>query len=107
MPYEKYINVKIKIYKKKLSKAIKHMSLDKGQIKNAVECLCNFAEQHRNAADLTGKHDYIYLELEVSRIPEQHSVRPIQIRLPHPIYSADQKSRYTIITSDDAEDKFI
>ncbi len=88
LPYDKYINVKLKIYKKRLSKAIKHMQLDKIQIKKAAECLIKYAEHNKNVADLTGKHDYIYLELELSRIPEQHSVRPIQIKLPHPIYSS-------------------
>lgn len=42
----------------------------------------------------------------MSKIPEEHSVRPIQIPLPNPIYSSENKSRYTIITSDEMEDKF-
>lgn len=41
----------------------------------------------------------------MSKIPEEHSVRPIQIDLPHPIYSPALNSRYTIIVSD-PEDEF-
>lgn len=90
-----------KIYKKRLSNAIKSIPLDKVQIKKAVDCLCKYAEENKNATDLALKHEYLYLEVIVSKIPEQHSVRPIQVKLPFPIYSSQYKSRYTVITSDE------
>jgi hypothetical protein len=49
---------------------------------------------------LIGKQEIIYLSIDVSRIPESHSVKPIQIKLPYPLYSSEAKSRYTIIVSD-------
>jgi hypothetical protein len=43
------------------------------------------------------------VEVDLARIPEEYSIRPIQIELPFPIYSAEFKSRYTIIASDESE----
>jgi hypothetical protein len=52
-----------------------------------VKCLIKFVEENANPADLLGKQEYIYVEIDMSRIPEEYSVRPIQIELPFPIYS--------------------
>ena len=101
LPHNKYVSVRDKIIKRRLSNSIKNIHLDKHQIKKAVECLCKFAEENSNPADLAIKHEYIYLEVIVSKVPEKHSVRPIQVKLPFPIYYREQKSRYTIITSDE------
>lgn len=103
MPYHKYVNVKHKKLKRLLSRSIKTITLDKLQIKKAVECLQEFAIKHKDPTDLIGKDEVIYITVDVSRIPEQHSVRPIQIKLPFPLYSADKKSRYTVIVSDESE----
>jgi hypothetical protein len=94
------VDQRARIYKKKLSEAIKNILLDKNQIKKAVESLNKYSLEHRDPTDLTDKQDYVYVTLDLSKIPEQHSVRPIQIKLPHPIYSSEAKSRYTVITSD-------
>ena len=91
----------MKRYRKRLSEAIKHIQLDKFQVKKAVECLSKYIEQNQNATDLSGKHEILYLNVDVSRVPEEHSVRPIQIKLPFPIFSSDAKSRYTVFTSDE------
>lgn len=56
-------------------------------IKNAVSSLLEFAEKNKNPTDLFGEAGFIYLEIDMSRIPEDHSVRPAQIELPFPIYS--------------------
>ncbi len=100
LPHHKYVDQRARIYKKKLSEAIKNILLDKNQIKKAVESLNKYSLEHRDPTDLTDKQDYVYVTLDLSKIPEQHSVRPIQIKLPHPIYSSEAKSRYTVITSD-------
>jgi hypothetical protein len=48
-------------------------------IKMAVKCLCKFVEDNGNPADLAGKQEYVYVEVDMAKIPEEHSVRPIQI----------------------------
>jgi len=79
LPYDKYTDLKNRIFKKRVSKAIKNISLDKNQIKKAVESLLKYVELNKNPTDLVSKQEFIYVAIDLSRIPEQHSVRPIQI----------------------------
>lgn len=44
--------------------------------------------------------DFIYVEIVLSKVPEQYSIRPIQISLPVPIYSESLNSRFCIFTKD-------
>jgi ribosome biogenesis protein UTP30 len=45
---------------------------------------------------------FLYLEIDMSRVPTNYSIKPIQISLPYPIYNAD--SRFTIFVSDPERD---
>lgn len=70
MPHEKFVDLKMKRFRKRLSEAITHVQLDKFQIKKAVECLAKYAEQNQSATDLSGKHETLYISVDVSRVPE-------------------------------------
>lgn len=69
MPYHKYVDAKTKTYKKRLSQAIKGITLNKYQIKKAVECLSKYAAEHKDPTDLTQKQDYVYVCIDMSKIP--------------------------------------
>lgn len=43
---------------------------------------------------------YVYLELDMARVPSTYSIRPVQVELPVPIYSEKYNSRFTIISTD-------
>jgi len=49
--------------------------------------------------DLFGGDGFIYLEVDLSIVPEHYSIRPVQIPLPYPIYSEEYHSRFTILVS--------
>ena len=40
------------------------------------------------------------MELDLAKVPQNYSIRPVQIELPHPIYSEKYNSRFTIFTTD-------
>ena len=103
LPHAKYTKVRSNQLKKKRNSAIETIKLDKFQVKKAIDCLLEFAEKNKNPTDLFGEQGFIYLEVDMGRIPEDHSVRPVQIELPHPIYSPQFNSRYTIIVEDPEE----
>ena len=74
--------------------------MDKFQVAKAVECLKEFDKNHQNVKNLFTEDGFIYLELDLSKVPEHYSIRPVQIELPHPIYSEKYNSRFTIFSSD-------
>jgi hypothetical protein len=39
------------------------------------------------------------LEIDASKVPENYSIRPVQVSLPHPIYK-QESSRFTIFSCD-------
>lgn len=104
LPRQKFIKKKNNIKTKKMNEAIKFIKFDKNQIKKASLALIQFAQANRNPADLFGEEGFIYLEIDVSRVPEEHSVKPTQIKLPKPIYSKEMNSRMTIISTDPQAD---
>ena len=106
LPHHKYISKRTKLHLKKKEEAIEFIKLDKLQVKKAVVALKQFVEKNKNVKDLfNGANEgFIYLEIDLANIPEQHSVRPIQIPLPHPIYSEKYNSRLAIFTLDPETD---
>jgi hypothetical protein len=68
---------------------ISFIKLDKHQVNAAVVSLKDFVSKSHNVKDLFhGSNEaFIYLEIDLSEVPTHHSVRPIQIPLPVPIYS--------------------
>jgi|JI9StandDraft_1071089.scaffolds.fasta_scaffold218728_1 hypothetical protein len=101
LPYNKYIVKKSKLHLKRKKEAIEFVKLDKHLISNALKQLKIFIEKTRNVKDaFQGSNDgFIYLEVDLGQVPEHHSVRPIQIELPHPIYSDKYNSRMAVFTS--------
>jgi hypothetical protein len=89
LPFEKYVVKTTKQHIRKKKEAIDFVHLDKHQINNALTTLKEFIERTRNVKDLFqgGNEGFIYLEVDLAEVPWRHSVRPIQIPLPHPIYS--------------------
>lgn len=87
LPYEKYIVRKTKLITKKKNEAIAFIKLDKFQVAKALDCLKDFDAKNKSSANLFSEDGFIYLEMDLSRVPENYSIRPIQIELPHPIYS--------------------
>ena len=74
--------------------------MDKFQVAKAVECLKEFDKNHQSVKNLFTEDGFIYLEFDLSKVPEHYSIRPVQIELPHPIYSEKYNSRFTIFSSD-------
>ena len=105
LPFNKYQNKVTKNLIKKKKEAIDFVNLDKNQINKAVSCLKQFIEKNRNVKDLFqgGNDGFLYLEVDLAEVPWKHSVRPIQIQLPNPIYSEAYNSRFAIFTMDPPE----
>jgi hypothetical protein len=78
---------KTKLITKKKNEAIAFIKLDKFQIAKAIDCLKEFDTKNKSTANLFSEDGFIYLELDFSKVPENYSIRPVQIELPHPIYS--------------------
>lgn len=106
LPHRAYTIKRSKLISKQTKKSTQFINLKKEQICSAVKCLKKFAEENENPTDLIGEKGFIFLQVDTSKIPEEHSIRPVQIKLPHPIYSPEFKSRFTIFVSN-PEDTFI
>lgn len=100
MPHHKYISKQTKLHLKKKKEAIAFIQLDKHRINNAVKQLKLFIEKNKNVKDLFqgGNEGFIYLEVDLAELPWHHSVRPIQIPLPVPIYTEKYNSRFAVFT---------
>ena len=79
MPHAKYMRVRNARLTKRRNAAISFIKLDKFQVKKAVDCLLEFAERTKNPTDLFGEEGFIYIEVVMNKIPEEYSVRPVQI----------------------------
>lgn len=100
LPYKKYITKATKQHLSRKKEAIASVPLDKHLIKQALESLKKYEETHCNVTDLFADDGFIYAQIELSVIPEHHSIRPVQIPLPIPIYSQQYHSRFTIFSCD-------
>lgn len=95
-----------KLQNNKKEECLSFIKLDKHQVKSAVAALKDFVAKTHNVKDLfhgTGEA-FIYLEIDLSEVPLHHSVRPIQIPLPAPIYAPKYNSRCAIFTADPQEE---
>ena len=95
-----------KLHQKRKYEAIAFIKLDKEQVKRAVVSLKKFIAKTRNTKDLfkDSSDGFIYLEVDMAELPEKHSVRPIQIPLPHPIYGEEYNSRFAVFSMDPESD---
>ncbi len=76
------------------------MKLDKFQVAKAIDSLKKFDSETKSPVNLFSEDGFIYLELDLAKVPQNYSIRPVQIELPHPIYSEKYNSRFTIFTTD-------
>ena len=105
LPFDKYTLKVTKQHIAKRKEALHFIQLDKHQIKNAVSQLKTFIEKTKKVQDLFegGQEGFIYLEVDLAEVPWKHSIRPIQIPLPTPIYSEKYNSRFAIFTMNPEE----
>lgn len=85
LDFEAYRELKSKRYSKYRKEAAKNIILDKFLVKGAVESLKKYEESHKSS-DLFENEGFIYLEIVLAKLPEEYSIRPVQIPLPVPIY---------------------
>lgn len=57
-------------------------------------------ENSQPKTDLFEEEGFVYLEIVMGRLPTDYSIRPVQISLPTPIYSADYNTRSVIFVAD-------
>ncbi|EGR27405.1 hypothetical protein IMG5_195870 [Ichthyophthirius multifiliis] len=103
--YSLYVSQENAKYQKLRKSSIKHIKLDKNLIKKAAKELINFytkSKQTNNLLDL--QDDFIYIEIILSQIPENYSIRPLQISLPVPIYGKNYNTRFCIFSKDPQRD---
>lgn len=100
--YSEFVKTETLKYAKLRKRTIEKISLDKTLIKKAAKALLthheNLKKKSRNLLD-TGD-DFIYLEIVMSQVPTQYSIKPIQIKLPVPIYGQQFQSRFAIFSTD-------
>ena len=102
LPHDRYMLRRTKQHQRRKDEAIKFIQLDKGQVKKAVVSLKKFINSTKNVKDLfkSDSEGFIYLEVDMGHVPENMSVRPIQIPLPHPIYGSQYNSRFAVFCRD-------
>jgi len=97
---------KIESDKKKILKKVKdHVKLDKSQIKQAIDVLKEISSKDKKKTELLDSDDgFIYIEVALNKLPDEYSMRPVQIKLPVPIYSDDFMTRCCIVSKDPQRD---
>lgn len=100
--YSDFVRTATLKYSRIRKRTIQHLTIDKNLVKKAVKALLAHAEKSKegkfNLLD-TGD-DFIYLEIVMSQVPSKHSIKPIQVKLPVPIYGAQFQSKFAIISQD-------
>ena len=106
LPHDRYMLRRSKVHQKRKEQAIGFIKLDKDQVKKAVSALKKFINKTKNVKDLfkAGNEGFLYLEVDMGQVPENVSVRPIQIPLPHPIYGEQYNSRFAVFSRDPESD---
>ena len=89
LPYKKYVTLKQKKLKNIRKSMIGHLGIDKFQVEKAVHALQNYNQANGPSNNLfeDSEEGFLYLEIVLSEVPAEYSIRPIQISLPFPIYS--------------------
>jgi ribosome biogenesis protein UTP30 len=99
LDYEQYLELKSKRYNRYRKEVIRQIVLDKFQVKKAVEALKAFEESHQSD-ELFENEGFVYLEVVLAVVPEEYSIKPVQIPLPVPIYSEQFNTRSAIFVTD-------
>jgi ribosome biogenesis protein UTP30 len=69
-------------------------------VAKCISALLKHHESTKSADILDINDDLVYIEVIVSQVPSSYSIRPHQIRLPHPIYSSKYQSQFCVFSSD-------
>ena len=101
--HEEYKTIFDKEYNARRKQTSKLVNIDKFQVKAALDALVKFEEKHETNT-LLEEPGFIYLEIVTNKVPEHHSIRPVQVSLPHPIYTEAFNSKFAIIASDPAQE---
>ena len=91
-------------YKKFFIFAKKNMGIDQKQLENAINSLKEYNTTLATKSHILLKDDYIYLTFSLSEVPSNHTCRPLQINLPHPIYTEQFNNEICFIVKDPQSD---
>lgn len=85
----------------KAAKASHFLSLDRKLVKRAHAALTALLQQQSNPKDLLDNpHQFLYMTIELNNLPDFFTQRPLQLPLPHPIYTRAFNSRICMIVKD-------
>lgn len=81
MDYNEFYNTKQLTLQKIKARTIKNLVLDKNLIKTATKSLkTHYNNQNTKKNDLLdNQDDFIYLEINLAKVPETYSIRPVQM----------------------------
>mmetsp|Transcript_26316 Transcript_26316/g.30488 ORF Transcript_26316/g.30488 Transcript_26316/m.30488 type:complete len:360 (+) Transcript_26316:31-1110(+) len=99
--FEEFVRTNTNKYKKIRKKTIEVVQVDKTQLKEAVKALLSHYEDLKRKLDLMHlNHDFINLEITVSKGLEAYYIKPIQISIPYPIYKPEYGTIIGVIAKD-------
>lgn len=99
--YAAFVKAENHAYNQLRKRTIQKIKLDKELIKKAAKSLIKYHSGSKKQNDLLDQDDdFIYIEIVLSKVPEEFSIRPLQIALPVPIYGAEQGTKFCIFTKD-------
>lgn len=99
--YSEFVKVNTVKYMKIRNTTIKKLAIDKNLVKKASKALLAHYQSSKKSNNLLDSgDDFIYLEIVLSQVPTQYTIRPVQISLPHPIYSPEYQSQFAVIARD-------
>jgi ribosome biogenesis protein UTP30 len=99
--YSEFVRTENAKYNRIRRRTIEVLKVDKYQVKKAIKALITHYNNTKNKNQLLDSNDdFIYLEIILSEVPTQYSIRPLQIKLPVPIYSPENQSRFCVFSRD-------
>lgn len=99
--YSEFVKTENAKYNRIRRRTIEVLKLDKYQVKKAIKALITHYNNNKNSHKLLDSgDDFIYLEIILSEVPTQYSIRPLQIKLPTPIYTPENQSRFCVFSRD-------
>lgn len=85
----------------KKAKAAHFLQLDRNLVKQAFAALEALIKRNAKGDDLLqDQHEFLHMVLELNFIPEFFTLRPLQLPIPHPIYSRQFNSHVCLIVKD-------
>ena len=89
-------------YQKVLNTTLRKLKIDEEQIQKAVKAIKDYHKkhQHLNKDLLADENEPILATITMSQVPEKSSPKPLQIKLPSPIYTSEDAHRVCMIVKD-------